>query len=335
MISEANVTNNKEYTVYLHIVPRSLSGYNWDKYYVGITSIAIKERWGKNGTGYHSQSYFWMAIQKYGWDNIEHEIIAEHLTKDEACNFEKKLISLLQSNISIYGYNLTSGGEGNSICDHLNVCQYDLDGNFISVYPNALEACRTLGLKCNSKSIYKCCRGEFKTAYGFQWRFLDKDKGIINKIPPCVDYKPVNQEVYQYDLNGNFINKYTSIAQAAKAINGFTSNIVLCCQGKQKTHKGFQWFYTYQGKDCNKKVNIGNRISVFVYDLEGNFVGSFISFTDAKIKLNLNGRPSKKIGKYPENDCAYCGYRFFTEYYTKIPSYNKQKGRRKSNGNIK
>lgn len=102
---------NNNWTVYIHIVPKCLSGHDHDKYYVGITSYDITSRWGKNGCGYKTQ-YFNRAIQKYGWNNIKHEIIANNLTHDEACAFEKRLINKLQSNNLKYGYNLTSGGEG-------------------------------------------------------------------------------------------------------------------------------------------------------------------------------------------------------------------------------
>lgn len=104
---------NNSWTVYVHIVPQKISGYDYDKYYVGITSQLSKQRW-RNGKGYYSRknNHFWNAIQKYGWDNIEHEIIAEHLTEDEAKDFEKALIKELDSNNKKYGYNLTCGGDG-------------------------------------------------------------------------------------------------------------------------------------------------------------------------------------------------------------------------------
>ena len=53
------------------------------------------------------------AINKYGWNNIQHEIFASNLTKDEACDMEKTLITLLKSNRG-YGYNYTNGGDGTS-----------------------------------------------------------------------------------------------------------------------------------------------------------------------------------------------------------------------------
>ena len=104
-----------KWKVYVHIVPKELSGHDWDKYYVGITSQSPKARW-KNGRGYkyRKNDHFWNAICKYGWSNIIHEIIAENLTKEEATSFEITLISKLHSYNSKYGYNKTTGGEGAS-----------------------------------------------------------------------------------------------------------------------------------------------------------------------------------------------------------------------------
>ena len=102
---------NNIWTVYIHIVPKSISDYDYDKYYVGITKQSAIIRWN-NGNGYHNQ-IFYKAIKKYGWDNIEHHIIAEHLTESEAKEFEKILINKLKSNVKYkYGYNRTDGGDG-------------------------------------------------------------------------------------------------------------------------------------------------------------------------------------------------------------------------------
>lgn len=68
----------------MHISPTN-------KYYVGITSQKPNNRW-KNGKGYIKNTYFYRSIQKYGWSTFNHEIIAENLTKQEACTFEKILI---------------------------------------------------------------------------------------------------------------------------------------------------------------------------------------------------------------------------------------------------
>ena len=68
--------DEKSYCVYLHT--NKING----KVYVGLTSMSPEERW-KNGKGYCNNSHFKSAIEKYGWDNFEHEIIKRGLTKDD------------------------------------------------------------------------------------------------------------------------------------------------------------------------------------------------------------------------------------------------------------
>ena len=95
--------NDNNYVLYLHIAP---SG----KKYFGITGQKPKERW-RNGQGYRTNQYFWRAIEKYGWNNIRHIILADDLTKDDACLFEQILIALYDTTNHNNGYNNSLGGE--------------------------------------------------------------------------------------------------------------------------------------------------------------------------------------------------------------------------------
>jgi hypothetical protein len=47
-----------------------------------------------------------------------------------------------------------------------------------------------------------------------------------------------NQIIEQYDLQGNFIKEWPSIAEAERQVGG---DIQACCKGKQKTAGGFVW----------------------------------------------------------------------------------------------
>ena len=94
----------KKYTVYIHTVIEN------NKKYVGITCRDPQKRWGYNGCQYKGQ-VFYNAIQKYGWKNINHEIIAENLTKEEACDMEKELIKKYNTTNKKFGYNRSIGGE--------------------------------------------------------------------------------------------------------------------------------------------------------------------------------------------------------------------------------
>ena len=99
---------NENYTVYMHRAPNN-------KVYIGVTSKKLRQRFGKNGIGYRSQQLFWRAIQKYGWNNIEHIIIATNLSKDLAYKLEIMLISEYKSNNPKYGYNSSIGGEASPL----------------------------------------------------------------------------------------------------------------------------------------------------------------------------------------------------------------------------
>jgi len=96
----------KSYYVYMHKCPNS-------KVYIGITCQQPECRWN-DGKGYERQKLFYRAIQKYGWENIEHIVLESDLTFDEASSLEKELISKYRSNDPEFGYNLTDGGEGTS-----------------------------------------------------------------------------------------------------------------------------------------------------------------------------------------------------------------------------
>ncbi len=56
--------------------------------------------------------------------------------------------------------------------------------------------------------------------------------------------KKIKREVYQYDLQGNFINKYNSVKEAGTSLGVNRANIANCCRGLTKTAYGFIWRYT-------------------------------------------------------------------------------------------
>lgn len=92
----------ENYVVYRHTAPNG-------KVYIGISRNAIK-RWN-NGRGYKNNFHFYNAILKYGWDNIQHEILYTGLSKMEACEKEIALIAAHGSANPDFGYNNTCGGE--------------------------------------------------------------------------------------------------------------------------------------------------------------------------------------------------------------------------------
>lgn len=91
---------NKPYCVYEHVFPNG-------KKYIGISCDAEK-RW-RNGKGYETQPKIARAINKYGWENVKHNIIVDGLTKEHAETLEKYLIESLDTIDN--GYNIAIGGQ--------------------------------------------------------------------------------------------------------------------------------------------------------------------------------------------------------------------------------
>ena len=102
------MNNSKNcWTVYCHTTP---SG----KRYIGITSDKPENRW-KNGKGYHKDKPFGCAIEKYGWENIKHEILDTNLDEFTAKCLDEYYIFSYRTYIGFSdcnGYNCTLGGDG-------------------------------------------------------------------------------------------------------------------------------------------------------------------------------------------------------------------------------
>lgn len=94
--------DDKRYSIYKHTTPDG-------KVYIGITSMSPDKRWGCNGVNYNKQ-YFNNAIEEFGWNNIEHEIIATNVKRTYAECFEKALIKMYDSTNKNNGYNISEGG---------------------------------------------------------------------------------------------------------------------------------------------------------------------------------------------------------------------------------
>ena len=184
--------NQEEYTVYMHITP---SG----KKYVGITKQNPKKRWG-SGSGYKHNKYFYNAIQKYGWNNIQHIILFEQLSKGKAKNIEIYLIEKYNLTDKDKGYNITKGGDGlNGMIvstetrekmskNHHHLDQHGAKNPYAKavinlnekvVYTTIREANKSIGKSYYNSSISAACRGKKKYAgrdengNKIKWKYLD------------------------------------------------------------------------------------------------------------------------------------------------------------------
>ena len=93
----------KVYYIYIHTLKSD------NRKYIGITSQKPENRW-KNGKGYKGSTHIHNAIQKYGWDAFEHDIVFSTTDRNEAYAKEEELISKYNTTDEQYGFNLQSGG---------------------------------------------------------------------------------------------------------------------------------------------------------------------------------------------------------------------------------
>ena len=179
----------KNWSVYVHTTPNG-------KVYFGITSKEPKSRWN-SGHGYRKCKRFWNAIVKYGWNNIKHDVLYSGLTKCEAEDIERKLISEYQSTDPRYGYNILPGGdatigvtawnkglpkelqprygktrsveEREKIAKTLSKPVFCVELN--SIFGSAQEASKVLSI--HFSNISRCLHGRGHTAGGFHWRWCN------------------------------------------------------------------------------------------------------------------------------------------------------------------
>ena len=263
-----NINEDRIWKVYLHTVPKEISGYDWDKYYVGITHRPTKIRWGLSGQGYKGQ-FFYNAIQKYGWENIKHEVLIDNLTEDEACKYEINLIEKLNSCDRRYGYNAHYGGNlGGTL--PLRIAQYDLEGNYIKTYRNRKLAEKEIG------GIISV--GEGINSHGYQWIWLKNGEDAPKSISEYVNYSFVR--IAQYDLEGNFIKIYESTSKAQIELQ---DTITIDCGASC----GYIWKRIKYGEEIPIKIEPYSYIvykrnrEIEKYDLKGNLLFTYSSAKEA------------------------------------------------------
>ena len=300
----------QNWCVYMHTNTKN------GKRYIGISSN-VKKRWAGNGSAYYDQ-VFGLAIQKHGWNSFSHEIIYDNLSKECACQKERELINKYQTYKKEFGYNISLGGDSGSYGAYDKeqkrmkaVFQYDFDGNFIQRHNSIASAVRQLRPdlnRHNSCSIPTCCLGKRQSALGYRW-FYDyqgeKIDGIlsprerIGKSKSCI--------VYQYSLNGEYIQCFKSIAEAERQLKG--SGIQCCTSGRSKTALGYQWRLEYQGEKIPPVAHTREK-PIYQYDKYGKYLNKYPSRKVAKEKYGLS-----VIRDYYKNNRIMCGGYIWLDKY--------------------
>ena len=241
----------RNYTVYAHTAPNG-------KVYVGITGQKPEKRWKANGLGYQTQSYFFKAISKYGFDNFKHEILFENLSKEEAEQKEMELITLYKSNQPEFGYNIREGGSLSSWREDSKekLRQANLGKHHSEETKKKLSEINK-GKHLSEETKEKISKNNAKIWQGKHLSEEHRKKlSEAKKGKPCTDIQRKNlyhvggtngksRKVIQYDLSLNILKEWECLADAYRGLGLSTkcNGITLCCRGKRKTAYGYIWRY--------------------------------------------------------------------------------------------
>lgn len=213
----------KEFIVYMH--ENKIN----HKKYIGITCQKPTQRW-RGGKGYKIGA-FKNAIDKYGWNNFNHIVLYEHLTKEDACLKEQELIKQYNTMDNNYGYNLCEGG------------------NLTLGYHHTKDS--KLKMSKSKKGMYD---GKNNPMYGrsgilapmYGKHLTEEHKRKISEAKKGkANYhtKALYKKVDQYDLDGNYIKTWESISSIEKELNIKGTHISRVCRGKRKTTGGYVFKY--------------------------------------------------------------------------------------------
>lgn len=260
---------DNNYTLYMHKNKEN------GKVYIGITCRNPEERWA-NGNGYYRNNHFYNSIKKYGWDNFEHIIIASGLTQEKAEQMEIEYIAKYDSTNRNKGYNISLGG--NSV------------GRFSNETKEKIRQSH-LGMKHKPETITKLKlvkQGKNNPMYGKKLskehvellRSLNigrkKSEYEILRIKEAKSFR-----VFQYSLDGKFLNSYYSTREAERITGVQHDSISSCCNLKHPSSGGYIWKYekdgfvegqSLKGEDIPKNKN---KKSVQQFDIDGNLINTF------------------------------------------------------------
>lgn len=260
----------------MHTLPKEISGYEYDKRYIGVTAKEFPRLRWKNGSKYRFSDMFYKDIKKFGWDNIIHEVLAIWDNEVDGYESEQRFIELLDTCNPQKGYNRSIGGKGPfGMCGEKNAnfgrhhsesvrrkmsanhadfrlgkhplskktYQFDKSYRFVAKYGALTEAAiiNHYDRSCIERAVRK-----HQLSHGYFWAYEEDvcfDNGEITLKEKWPLPSHGQKEVYQFDMEGNYITKYPSCCDAGKALGINDTNIGAAARHLHKCIGGYQWRY--------------------------------------------------------------------------------------------
>lgn len=179
---------------------------------------------------------------------------------------------------------MTFGGQGGAIpMNEKEAKQYSIASEYIATFKSLKEAGRANDI--DPRHISDCCLQKANTSKGYQWCFVGNEHLIQSYPKTTGGYSKI--PVNQYDLQGNYIRTFNSIAEAADSLkHGTQKQIAICCRTEDGSSGGYQWRFAKLGKSnialYRRKLNKNGKcleptveVAVEQYSLEGEYITTY------------------------------------------------------------
>lgn len=133
---------------------------------------------------------------------------------------------------------------------------------------------------------------------------------MMNKIKALPRY---NKPILMLDLEGKIIKEFRNINSCSRELGTTSANINSVIRGKTKTCLGhiFVRKDEYNENNYTKRIVAGNVTEVNMYDLEGNFIKTFLSFKELMEDLQFTiGHVSNIIRACKKDNRTAYGYKW-------------------------
>lgn len=283
--------NENRYYVYKHT--NNING----KIYIGITSQIPKNRW-LNGKGYLGNDYFTKSINKYGWNNFNHEILYENLKKEEAEQKEQELIAYHKSNNRDFGYNIDNGGKTNRFTD---------------------ETKKKIGESHKGKPAWNkglhINIGENNSFYGHHHSEETKkkisaaNKGRKKTLEQLQKVSQSCKKTWKEKIANGYVFTEEQKRKLSEANKGKPSRFKGHHHSEETKEKlRLSHLGKKQSKEAIEKTAKKNRKPILCFDKKMNFIKEFDSTISASKELNIHSSNITRSLKHPSTTAK--GYKF-------------------------
>jgi hypothetical protein len=199
--------------------------------YIGATTNSLEQRAQDHieRANRGEEGKFQQAISTFSAGAFEWEQIDTADSVDELALKEKKYI--YEFNAKENGYNSDEGGGFKK-----TVYQYNLDnGSLVQAYSSLTDAGDAIN--ATKQSISRACLSVNNVYQGFYWSYEYNEP-----FEPNEDAR--KKEVLQFNLDGEILNNFNSVADASKQTGLSKTCISRVCRGEREQSGGYIWKYS-------------------------------------------------------------------------------------------